>query len=243
MLGLGDAVASGWFNNDSGELFSGFPVGHGNVVLDLGCGDGGMSAFCARMGAKVCFADVDVDKLDATRQRLSGISGARFETVSMEGNRLTLPDATVDRIVCTEVLEHVEDPAESLKELVRVGKPGALYLLSVPSQVSEEVQKGIAPALYFEPPHHVRIFAAGELAALASDLGLDVLSESRYGFFWFVWWMVKWADAENSNDVLEAWTQTWHLLMTTPGGLKVASAFNNHLGKSDVIVARKPFKA
>ncbi len=240
MLGLKDAAESGWFNNPQRELYTGFPVGPENTVLDLGCGDGGMSAFCSRMGASVFFADVDTEKVEATRQRLAGISGARYESVSADGAGVRLVDAAVDRVVCTEVLEHVEDVGIMLRELYRVGKPGALYLLSVPSQVSEDVQKGVAPDIYFAHPHHIRVFREGELAASARALGLEVLSESRYGFFWFLWWMIMWADAENRKDVLNAWARTWHGLTSTPAGLKIATALNSHLGKSDVIVARKP---
>jgi len=38
--GLIDMVRSGWFNNDSGELYPDFPVGPEDIVVDVGCGDG-----------------------------------------------------------------------------------------------------------------------------------------------------------------------------------------------------------
>ncbi|CRO36601.1 hypothetical protein PAERUG_P12_London_17_VIM_2_11_09_04363 [Pseudomonas aeruginosa] len=40
MLGLRDAVLSGWFNQETDELFSGFPISAEDTVLDVGCGDG-----------------------------------------------------------------------------------------------------------------------------------------------------------------------------------------------------------
>ena len=62
------------------------------------------------------------------------------------------PSESIDKIICTEVIEHVDDPMVALRELMRVGKPGALYLLSVPGQRSEELIKSVAPAYWFESP-------------------------------------------------------------------------------------------
>ncbi|MGV8495600.1 class I SAM-dependent methyltransferase, partial [Pseudomonas aeruginosa] len=52
MLGLRDAVLSGWFNQETDELFSGFPISAEDTVLDVGCGDGGNVHFCAMRGAR-----------------------------------------------------------------------------------------------------------------------------------------------------------------------------------------------
>lgn len=44
--------------------------------------------------------------------------------------RLPLPDASFDVVLCIQVLEHVDDPAQALRELHRVTKPGGRLLLS-----------------------------------------------------------------------------------------------------------------
>ena len=51
LIGLYDAILSGWFQNDTNELFTGIPISADDVVLDAGCGEGGVVAFCARRGA------------------------------------------------------------------------------------------------------------------------------------------------------------------------------------------------
>ena len=73
---------------------------------------------------------------------------------------LPLRDACADKLVCMEVLEHVANPARVMAELVRLGRPGAQYLLSVPDPVGEHLQQGIAPADYFRAPNHIHIFSA-----------------------------------------------------------------------------------
>ena len=69
MLGLHDAMLSGWFNQETGELFKGFPVSADDTLIDVGCGDGGNVQFCGRRGAKIIVADIDAAKVEATRLR------------------------------------------------------------------------------------------------------------------------------------------------------------------------------
>src|SRR3546814_6010415 len=52
-VGLRDAKLGGWYREDTGELFRGMPIGAGDVVVDVGCGAGVNSVFCARHGAYV----------------------------------------------------------------------------------------------------------------------------------------------------------------------------------------------
>lgn len=47
-------------------------------------------------------------------------------------DRIPRPDATFDTIICTAVLEHVENPEEIVPEFWRVLKPGGLVIASVP---------------------------------------------------------------------------------------------------------------
>ena len=58
----------------------------------------------------------------------------------------------MSRIICMEVIEHVEDPAAFVAELARVGEPDALYLLAVPDATGERIQQAFAPDYYFQSP-------------------------------------------------------------------------------------------
>src|SRR5579864_6264109 len=140
-LGLEDDIISGWYNEAAGELAPHFPVGRDDVVLDLGCGDGGNARFCAQLGAHLILADIDTEKVAHTKRRLAVYPDLRLETYVSDANPLPIADATVSRVVCAEVLEHVDDPAAIMAELVRVGRPGALYLLTVHATAQEKLQQ------------------------------------------------------------------------------------------------------
>ena len=124
-VGLKDAVLSGWFLNDTNEIFRGVPISEEDVVVDVGCGDGGNAAFCLRRGAQLILIDTDKEAIAAATATLRTIRPDNVTAYVSDANPLPLEDATATRVICTEVLEHVDDPAQVLRELVRIGKPGA----------------------------------------------------------------------------------------------------------------------
>lgn len=191
--GLRDMVASGWFQNATGELFTGFPLGPDDTHLDVGCGDGGASLFAARQGSRVLATDVLPDKLTAVARQLAAMGATAYECVVSDTNPLPFPEATATRITCSEVLEHVPDPAAFLTELVRVGTPNALYLLTVPDPASEAAQRELAGESYWRPPNHVRVFGREEFAELVTNAELVIEARHSVGFYASVWWALFWS--------------------------------------------------
>jgi SAM-dependent methyltransferase len=49
---------------------------------------------------------------------------------------LPFATSTFDVVLCTEVLEHVPDPAAVIAELVRVARPGARIVVSIPNEAN-----------------------------------------------------------------------------------------------------------
>ncbi len=243
-LGLQDAVISGWYASDTGELFSGFRITAEDVFIDVGCGDGGSATFSARQGAEVILTDIDVAKLGEAEDRCRK-AGARKVTAHVSDSvPLPIKAETGTRLLCSEVLEHVDNPERVLTELVRIGKPGALYLLTVPDPVCEEMQKHLAPPSYFTKPNHVRIFSREAFGALVEKSGLVIEQRQYYGFFWSMWWLLFWsADVSLEHPhhpLLDHWAETWTALLDTKDGVRVKRVFDRLMPKSQVIVARKP---
>ncbi len=244
VVGLEDARLGGWFNDATGELYEGYAVEAHDIVLDVGCGDGGNASFCANRGAHIILADIDAANVERAVQRLSTSPARRVDGHVTDANPLPLADNSVSRIICTEVLEHVDDLLRVTAELVRVGQPGALYLITVPDPAAEHLQKRLAAPAYFEHPNHIRIIEREDFGRLIEDSGLIIERRSSHGFFWAMWWLLFW-QAENPvgdgvNPSIDAWTETWNAVLKARGGLKVKETLDAFMPKSQVIVARKP---
>lgn len=241
---LTDAYLSGWFRRDSGELFEGFPINPEDSVLDIGCGDGPFASFCAERGAEVIFADIDGAKVAAIEAMLKGSPARAIQGLVTDANPIPLPDGRVNKIIAMEVLEHVADPAQFMRELVRVAKPGAQFLITVPDPLGESVQKKLAPDAYFEHPNHIRVFQRDEFVRLIEEAGLIIERRADYGFYWSIWWFFFWACKQDLSPpwhpLLESWTNTWSMLLSTPDGPRIKKALDEAMPKSQAIIARKP---
>jgi SAM-dependent methyltransferase len=254
--GLVDAVQSGWYLGDSNELFKGFAISAEDSVLDIGCGAGGATLFCANRGAHVVFVDVVAEKVDSLRARVAQTPARHAEGFVSDGLPLPVADASMSRVIAMEVLEHVEDPAAFLAELVRVGQPGALYLLAVPDPVGEHMQKSFAPDYYFQQPNHIHIFEREEFGQLVTGAGLEIVRRDAFGFFWTMWMFLYWTSAKHSgieldgtsHDVVQPpyppllndWAKLWMTVIQMPEAAPMKQALDQLLPKSQVIIARKP---
>ncbi|MQR02597.1 class I SAM-dependent methyltransferase [Glaciimonas soli] len=250
--GLVDTVQSGWFRQDSGELLEGFPITVADVVLDVGCGEGGATMFAARCGAHVIFSDTDAAQVERLSAKVAASPARGAQALVCDTNPLPLPDGCASRIIAMEMLEHVDDPAQVLAELVRVGKPGALYLLTVPDPVGEGLQKQLAPTSHFQKPNHINVFEREAFAALVTDAGLQIERRHASGFFWSLWMCLYWVDESGSDGatrdnikpphspLLNEWAKTWHQLISLPDGAKIKQLLDSVMPKSQAIIARKP---
>lgn len=244
LVTLRDARISGWFNRDTGELFPGFPVGSDDRVADVGCGDGGNLNFCALRGAEVVGVDIDADALADAGRRVAphGNDHVRFHTAGVE--QIPLESGWATRVVCTEVLEHVDDPTAAMAELVRVAAPGALLLITVPDEVGEGILQHVADPSYFQAPNHIRVFSRSGFAELVTSAGLQIVDHTTYGFFWTVWWSLFWGAGVDLDDarhpLLDEWTRLWRDMLGRPDGAALKTRLDEIAPKTQVIVARRP---
>jgi SAM-dependent methyltransferase len=246
-VGWHDAVLSGWYQDETGEVYRGFTVRPDDVVLDVGCGDGVIANFCARRGAHVIFADIDAAKVAAVARRLAVTPARALTPLVTNTAPLPLADAIATKIVATEVIEHVDDPAQFLSELARVGRPGASYLLTVPDPIAENLQKQLAPPIYFAKPNHIRIIGREEFGKLVEAAGLVIERRSAYGFYWTLWWAMFWICnvdlGSPDHPILSRWADTWSAVLDNERGYEVKRVLDAFMPKSQIILARKPATA
>lgn len=99
-------------------------------VLDAGCGEGFVVDYIARRNPDLRLAGVDLsdDAIEFARSHFGG--QARFRTGSVY--KLPYSDNSFDTVVCSEVLEHLDEPARAIQELKRVARHHVL--ITVPHE-------------------------------------------------------------------------------------------------------------
>lgn len=118
----------------------------GMVVLDVGCGTGAGSAVLAS-GKQVRVIGIDNDESALTYARahyLPSRPSLEFQTGDATGFE-RIGDASVDAVICFDLLEGLPNPASALREVARVLRQGGLIVASVPNLwLDERGQNAVA---------------------------------------------------------------------------------------------------
>ncbi len=226
----------------------------GDRVLDLGCGFGRHAYQAARLGARVVALDAGADEVANVRATL----GVMVEAGELDGGlgagvvqgdalRLPFPDDTFDRVIASEVLEHIPDDQAAMAELSRVLRPGGTMAVTVPRYGPELVNWALSDEYHGVPGGHVRIYRRSQLVARLQGAGLEpVGSHHAHGLHAPYWWLRCLVGP--SNDAHPA-VSAYHRLLVwdiekAPPVTRIADRVLNPLvGKSLVVYLTKPAPA
>ena len=138
-------------------------------ALDLGCGDGAVSAEIA--AGVLTLADVSAVALDRAARRVPSAARVELEPDAP----LPFTEGAFDLVVCTETIEHVRDVQLLLSEVRRVLVPGGRLAVTTPAH-------GRVMRLPDPLSPHLRFFTRAGLGKLLDQMGFDVgLIERRGG--------------------------------------------------------------
>ncbi|MCZ6474269.1 MAG: class I SAM-dependent methyltransferase [SAR324 cluster bacterium] len=229
----------------------------GMTALDAGCGQGRHSLELLRRGCPAVAMDLNPADLAHTRYVVAALvrelreaggappldAGRKLGFLAMRGDTLNLPFASgrFDRVICSEVLEHVADPARAARELARVLKPGGVIAVSVPTPITEWVYRYSSDDYFRTPGGHVRIFAPRDLAALLADQGLRVIDVNfEHAFHSIYWWARCVFGLHNeAHPVIRHCKKILTYTMFSPRLARAERFFNHIVPKSMVLYASK----
>ncbi|MCB1694229.1 MAG: class I SAM-dependent methyltransferase [Pseudomonadales bacterium] len=219
----------------------------GDTILDLGCGEG-RHAITAYMLKNVSSIGIDLKPADlqTTAERFREFEEPNNSAKSLglavaNGAKLPFPDNAFDKVICSEVLEHIPDYPPVLSEIVRVLKTGGILAVSVPRFFPEWVCWQLSDAYHEVEGGHVRIFNAGHLREDLESCGLICFDRHHAHALHVPYWWLKclfWReDGEEDAGAVRAYHRflVWDLMKQPVVTRKLEMALNPVMGKSVVM--------
>lgn len=124
-------VGDTYFRRCITTIFKNLKVKDSDLVLDAGCGEGFYILLLASLyKCKIVGFDNDSKILKAAKKRTSGLTNITLDKYTI----LNLPykDNSFDKIICSEVIEHINNDKKAISELYRVLKPKGTIVVTVP---------------------------------------------------------------------------------------------------------------
>lgn len=115
------------------EIFRYLDLKPEHEMIDVGCASGHQVFKAAEICKRVVGVDVGVEFIDTAKKIAAQNNVKNVEFLLIEGDKLPYPDQSFDRLICSEVLEHVIDVHPFLDELIRVVKVNGVVVFTVPN--------------------------------------------------------------------------------------------------------------
>ena len=153
----------------------------GKQIVDVGCGGGILTESMALRGARVTGIDLaDKPLRVAELHGLESGVAVSYERISAEALAERSP-AGFDVVTCMEMLEHVPDPASTIRACATMARPGGWVFLSTINRNPKAFLFAIVGAEYVlnllpKGTHEYEKFLRpAELCGFARDVGLDLV--------------------------------------------------------------------
>ncbi len=159
----------------------------GELVLDVGCGQGELTLLLATSFPRAEIWGVDSSEeavrraAEAARARGLAAHFARLDLVTGEaaplgGGEEVLWDRRASHVVCSEVLEHLDEPEIAVRRLAEHTAPGGCLVVTVPAGPRSAFDRYIG---------HRRHFTPSRLRRLLESNGFEAVRIDRAGFPFF----------------------------------------------------------
>ncbi len=164
--------------------------GHSLHILDLGCGNGWLTDQYRLAGHSVVGCDRADDGLALARVAYPLV---KFVNADVYGDLTAIDPLGFDAIVCSEVIEHLYDPAAMVARVFAALRPGSVFIVTTPYH---GYAKNLAIALLgrWDRHHgvadqggHIKFFSQKSLEAMLKAAGFGQIAFRGAGRLPFLW--------------------------------------------------------
>jgi len=219
----------------------------GSLVLDAGCGSGRHLRALAKLpNLKIIGIDRNGSDLNDALTGLKNMPDALSDNylVSLADiKNLPFASASFDCVICSEVLEHIEEHENALKELVRILKPQGDLVVSVPRYFSEKICWLISPAYSSEEGGHIRIYKKKKLQNMLANQGIKCWKINyKHALHAPYWWLKCLFGLKNEKNVFIRYYKKfleWDIMCKPQLVRFIEELLNPIIGKSIVFYLKK----
>ena len=218
-----------------------YELNESGIMLDVGCGEGRHIFGIMQEHPEMKCIGLDMDngslhKAEEGYEYFKSISNEGAEFIKGSAYSLPFLDNSLDLIVCSEVLEHLHQYNDAVKEIHRVLKPGGKFYASVPASWPEKICWALSKDYQNQPGGHLRIFNQSGLVSEIEESGFKFLSSDRFHSIHAPYWWLRcffW-NTQDSNFVVNGYKKMLERhILKKPFFLDfIDKIFNPFLGKS-----------
>ncbi len=147
-------------------------IKNATYVLEIGAGDGRLTALLAKSGTRVIGIEIDDIAVSLASSALQSMDNCIV--VQADCYQLPFPREKFDVAVMADVIEHLDEPESALEEAARVLKPDGVLILTTPKWRPDRVWD----------VHHVREYTVSEIDSYLKKFFKRV----EISYFWPLFW-------------------------------------------------------
>ena len=211
------------------------------LMLDVGCGEGRHIFGIMQDYPLMKCIGIDMDKASLNKaeegyEYFKSISNAGAEFFIGSAYSLPFESDSFDLIVCSEVLEHLHEYNDAIKEIHRVLKPGGKFYASVPASWPEKICWHLSKEYQNQPGGHLRIFNQNNLVDEIEGEGFKFLSSERFHSIHSPYWWLRcffWKN-QDANFLVKIYKKflEYQILQNPTWGRILEKIINPIFGKS-----------
>lgn len=212
-----------WYNRWTQNQFSKYLSGN---ILEIGCGIGNFSTYLTHYG-KLTAIDINEDYIREAGEKVDGY--AKVGQGDIEKGKYFFKEKIFNTIVCINVLEHIKDDTQALKNIYKLLSPGGYLILLVPTHK-------LLYNLIDESIGHFRRYERVKLQQKLKEKSFEISKIRNLNFLGGIGWYISgklFKDSEVSDIKIKIFN------FFSPFFLLLENIFEPPFGTSVLVIAQK----